>query len=587
MAAKNIWETIRESCQGLGPSARLGIILAGALIALAAGYWSVAPRQASWVYLLGGQEFSETQLQSFCRALEAEGLTDFQPEGKRLRIPRAQVAQYAAALAKHDVLPASFYAWFDRAAAQSSWWSSSTQEERRWELARQKALAQIIEQMPEVESASVLIDRSAPKGLRAVADIRATVTVKSRAAAELPSRRLRQIRNLVAGAVAHLSADNVTVVDLGGKALMEHGAADAGEADVLDRMKEFEEHYTRKIRGVLAYIPDVLVTVNVELDTTRHRRTEQFLQPTDPARPVPSGASDLPASVRANTATELSTAADRPARDTRATQQTWEEHVALAPKNVTVAIAVPHDVVATLAPGSTQNPAQAEWTTLIKDQVTRVIPAGLASDISVQSYPRAMDRAANATATGVAGRGTWLPWAIALGLSAVLGLVLIAGKVRTRHGRAGGSRPARAHDFSGPTPDSSRHGETAEKRRELIRIERPVDSRRAMPHLAQAPINQFEDLRRLAPESLQAVLEAVDSRLWAPALRGASRELTQRILQHLPARTATLLREEIEYLGPVRLGDVEAAQHEILEVVRRLDHAGDLVLVNREEVRRD
>ena len=86
------------------------------------------------------------------------------------------------------------------------------------------------------------------------------------------------------------------------------------------------------------------------------------------------------------------------------------------------------------------------------------------------------------------------------------------------------------------------------------------------------------------PASLQAVLGAVDSRLWAPALRGASRELCDRILTHMPARAAALLRDEIEFPGPVRLGDVETAQHEVLEIVRRLDHTGDLVLEDREEI---
>jgi flagellar motor switch protein FliG len=103
--------------------------------------------------------------------------------------------------------------------------------------------------------------------------------------------------------------------------------------------------------------------------------------------------------------------------------------------------------------------------------------------------------------------------------------------------------------------------------------------------LIQTTISGFEDLRWLAPSSLQAVLGAVDSRLWAPALRGASRELSERILTHMPARAAVLLRHEIEFPGPVRLGDVETAQHEILEVVRRLDHTGDLVLEDRQEIR--
>ena len=589
--AKDGWTRTRDFYQSLPLTVRLGIGAAVVLAVLAIGYLKMTPPEAEWVLLLGGQEFNETQIQAVCRTLETDGLTDYKIDGARLRIPRAQASQYAATAAKCPVLPAGCYAALEQAAQQTSWWSSGAQDERRWELAKQKAIAQIIERIPEIESASVLIDHSPPRGLRSAGDVRGTVTVKARSGRELPPFRVHQIRSIVAGSVSNLALDKVTVVDLNGKTLLEMGTNSAATDDLLERIKEFEEHYTKKIRSVLAYIPDVLVTVNVELDTTRQRRTEQVvLAPEDePISPRTRLEPSVSATVSANTAVELPGDLAAPPRAPKrpTQQQTWEEHVALAPKNVTVAIAVPQDVAARLAPAQSSVLSDTDgWSVRIKDQVAHAIPAGVSTKISVESYPRDTGHYPTGTAEVHSAAPGWPTWAAAAGTGLIVILALTGLWRRQRQPSFPATETFAAHSFSPGTGDiSPEPGSTTTGRRELVRIEQRSTARRA-PHLAQMGVNQFEDLRRLAPSSLHAVLEAVESRLWAPALRGASRELCERILAHMPARAAGLLRNEMDYLGPVRLGDVEAAQHEILEVVRRLDHTGDLVLQDREEVRR-
>ena len=589
----NVWSQVREIYRGLSLPTRVATIAAVAIVAVAVCYFGCQPGAVETVYLLGGQEFNDVQIQSFCHALEAEGLTEFRVDGSRLRVPRVHVAQYAAALAKRDVLPEGFYAAFDKAVEKTSWWSSSAQDDRRWELARQKALAQIIEQMPEVESANVMIDRSAPRGLKSAADIRATVSVKPRGGRELPPFRLRQIRNVVHGSVANMPIENVTVIDVNGKGASEPGVTPDGQDDLLTRMKEFEEHYARKIRSVLAYIPDVLVTVNVELDTTRQRRTEQVVWLNGDEPPNDDADARVTPRAAANAATELP-AAEPTAPEKRPTQQqTWEEHVPLAPKSVTVSVAVPHDVAARLAdsPGA-QGPTGLigkTWQVQVKDLVASAIQSGVTTKISVDSYPTRIDRSpATATSTTNDALGWRTKWSIAAVAGAAIAVAGVVACLRWRHRRRS-RRSASEAQFAGSsaqseTADAVGDGNAAHAR-ELVRVERSTRARG--PHLVQASINNFEDLRRLAPASLQSVLGAVDSRLWGPALRGASRELCDRVLRHMPARAATLLREEIEYPGPVRLGDVEAAQQEILEVVRRLDHTGDLILEDREEVRHE
>jgi flagellar motor switch protein FliG len=88
----------------------------------------------------------------------------------------------------------------------------------------------------------------------------------------------------------------------------------------------------------------------------------------------------------------------------------------------------------------------------------------------------------------------------------------------------------------------------------------------------------FEDITKLSDRDVQWVLKHVETSQWALALKGCSRELHEKILGNMSQRAADVLREEIEYLGPVRRSEVQAMQREIVDVIRRLEDAGDLTL---------
>lgn len=88
----------------------------------------------------------------------------------------------------------------------------------------------------------------------------------------------------------------------------------------------------------------------------------------------------------------------------------------------------------------------------------------------------------------------------------------------------------------------------------------------------------FEDLTSLDDKSLQRVLKEVDSKQLALALKGASPELKTKILQTMSQRAVAALNEEIEFLGPVKLRDVEAAQTDVVAKVRELEEGGEIVL---------
>jgi len=86
----------------------------------------------------------------------------------------------------------------------------------------------------------------------------------------------------------------------------------------------------------------------------------------------------------------------------------------------------------------------------------------------------------------------------------------------------------------------------------------------------------FDDLLKLNDKAIQALLKEVDNSQWAVALKGASDEIAQKVLGNLSQRAAELLKEEMEYLGPVRVSDVETNQQQVVDAVRRLEDSGEI-----------
>jgi flagellar motor switch protein FliG len=88
----------------------------------------------------------------------------------------------------------------------------------------------------------------------------------------------------------------------------------------------------------------------------------------------------------------------------------------------------------------------------------------------------------------------------------------------------------------------------------------------------------FEDINKLSDVDIAAVLKNVDNSQWALALKGASEELKSKIFKNMSKRAGKMLQEEIEYLGPQRASDVERVQQEIVDVIRKLEDAGEVTI---------
>lgn len=88
----------------------------------------------------------------------------------------------------------------------------------------------------------------------------------------------------------------------------------------------------------------------------------------------------------------------------------------------------------------------------------------------------------------------------------------------------------------------------------------------------------FEDIVLLDDRSLQLVLREIDSKDLALALKASSAEVAEKVYKNMSKRAAEMLREEIEYMGPVRIRDVEEAQQKIVNVIRRLEESGEIIV---------
>jgi flagellar motor switch protein FliG len=93
----------------------------------------------------------------------------------------------------------------------------------------------------------------------------------------------------------------------------------------------------------------------------------------------------------------------------------------------------------------------------------------------------------------------------------------------------------------------------------------------------------FDDIMKFSNKDLQTILKNVEAAQWALALKTANEEMKQKITSNMSSRGAEMLREEMEYLGPVKRSVVEQAQQQIVDIVRRLEDAGEITVASNEE----
>ena len=88
----------------------------------------------------------------------------------------------------------------------------------------------------------------------------------------------------------------------------------------------------------------------------------------------------------------------------------------------------------------------------------------------------------------------------------------------------------------------------------------------------------FEDILSLDDRSVQRVLREVDNNELAVALKGSNEEVQNLIFNNLSKRLATMIKEDMEFMGPVRMKDVEEAQQKIVNIIRKLEDSAEIII---------
>ncbi len=93
----------------------------------------------------------------------------------------------------------------------------------------------------------------------------------------------------------------------------------------------------------------------------------------------------------------------------------------------------------------------------------------------------------------------------------------------------------------------------------------------------------FEDIVLLDDRAIQKVLREVDTAELAKALKAVDSEVQDKIYRNMSKRAATLLKEDMDYMGPIRLKDVEEAPQKIVSIIRKLEEQGEIVVARAGE----
>jgi flagellar motor switch protein FliG len=94
----------------------------------------------------------------------------------------------------------------------------------------------------------------------------------------------------------------------------------------------------------------------------------------------------------------------------------------------------------------------------------------------------------------------------------------------------------------------------------------------------------FEDIIKLDNNAIREILKEADKQTLMIALKGAPEELKQKFLSNMSQRAASAFEEEMQFLGPVKVKEVEAAQRKIVEIVQKLAEEGKIAVGAEEEV---
>jgi len=279
-----------------------------------------------------------------------------------------------AALAEQRLLPADATLLFDNLIDRQSWTMPRNQLDTYYTIAKQNELARVIERFPTIKRAQVMVEIPEQRGL-GMTYRRGTgqVTVFTAGDAELPQKTVDALAELVSRSFSGLDLEMVSVINGStGRNRKPSSPDEFGASSYLEVLAQTERYIRDKLEAHLAYIPNVMVSVNAVVDTARREQqttaylprgegTEQLVSREDTTtQQMSSGEAGAEAGVRSNTGMDISRgSSSRGGSTLESTDTTFESRFGVrntvertSPgevRRIYASVSVPRDYVAKLA----------------------------------------------------------------------------------------------------------------------------------------------------------------------------------------------------------------------------------------------
>ncbi|MCK4850192.1 MAG: hypothetical protein KAT11_02520 [Phycisphaerae bacterium] len=450
---------------------------------------------------------------------------------------------------------------YDPAANVSSIFASETERQRSWKLNREKALASQIRAFKGLRAAQVFLADPSRSGFGPTRNqSTATVTVWTDNDQPVDFELAQAIRQTVAGTIADLQPKNVHVIDASNGQYLPQIVASSTQASTgpespaliaylpaLRRKAEtIEAQWEQKIRSKLSYIQRLVVSVHIN--------------PLSLFNSAQSAGPDVASALSPTSEPDIS--------------------VSIAvPRSHLLGLYLQQNHTAAAATDAELQPIAAEQIAKITTSARAIIGRPASSHVHVDWYydipPSAQTSAeAGTPSAGIDSPSPFTRWlqlpfllaALAIVALAVLVVVLsrrVAGSNRRQRAIALARLNAEKHylDFSPIAEPSAR----------------PSISAPAEPSLYRGPagleVSAFEELIHLDDATLRGLLRRTDPQIIALALRTAPEKLRHRILAGLSYERRQAVHDHPDFLAPVRLSDIEAAQQELVDLLEVPDHS--------------
>ena len=353
--------------KAMTPSQRGTLVAVPLMLAVAFGVLMFRDGSATYVALSYGKSFSTEEIINAEQTLKEKGLSDFRREGRQILAPAGEAEKYNAALLEAGSLPENWAEELEKQIENKSIFASRDELVAMKEIALAKQLHRVLRAVPDIEDASVMWDR--PKSRRFGGEspkVTALVSVRPRPGREISSQLVGSLRAAVANMVPDLTAGNVTVFDEStGIAHTPDQAGDPFDSRLMQRVREFTKNYERQISRALDYIPNVVVTVNVDLENIKsstERATKVNPKETvalhsneftrsetsrdQPSRAEPGNVSNRPRELQSAAGQDRSrnlTESNTQAVSATSFIVTDRELIAAMPRAVQVSVAIPED----------------------------------------------------------------------------------------------------------------------------------------------------------------------------------------------------------------------------------------------------